>query len=259
MKGQEYTGPERRARAKPVIRGADLEPDALKSIALQREALSRYLRALCVLSGTDPASGPAMPVLSADDLIHLNMILMDATRAPFRMNGKSITAGDNAVATPGNFSFAGIGVKPPADPQTGNLYGVLVLDSVDYEGASDMVLGMSSFSSPAGQISPLDLEIPPKEYGANFTAPKQTRVGPVATLASQFANVFVDGVEFNKISELGGTAAGGPQAHQDLEGLCVWPGTMVVIQEKTVNLPLRATFHGHYWDLGSILASGLFK
>lgn len=249
----QYDGPSR-ADFERVIAGVT----AKSSFVLQREGLTRMWRALQVLSGTDPNAGKAPVNLTPDDVLLIHMLLLDATQSPFRTNGKQIVQGTNVPATGGNFSRIGIGVRPPDDPKVGNQYGVLVVDSVDYEGAADNVLGVTSFSNPAGQIRAIDFETPVREFGANDTLPKMTRFDQVAVFGSAIATVYVDGTDFAQMSELGGTPAAGPSATQ-LLGCTIWPGSALVIQQKVVNLAFRATFRGHYWDLGSILGASLFK
>jgi hypothetical protein len=228
-----------------VIRRQSASPGAVNlygSAATEIQRVIQALGALPDISGVTVQLGlQALP----------GVPLLDATRAPFRVNGRRWSLGYNLPATAASNNI--VDVQNRADVQPPNGLAIVTVEEVRYQGPSVCAVACyySAQNVTGGAGNGRDLEKPTsatinastKNFFQGITSEGITNNGDTfAAVAANFA--FLVNV-----------AAGSPPDVWQPDGIVLWPGEIIHLFQITQNVAMTVTLSGKYWTFAPTLAS----
>lgn len=242
----------------------DKLPQEDRLLRLQREFWVRATRFLQAHNGYDPqqADPARLPDYKLPNTIGFEMSMGDASRAPYRNNGKTFAFdfGASAAAAGGNNTQWYLGLQAPKGGQ-GLLYACVIIDQIVYRGASDASYGKSGQGAIAPAAANFNIpfaEDPPESLGNTGAGQAKDAVPLVPNLWEFFliVGVPIATALFLPQGFLPATPAAGPGWVEQLGDFVLWPGELLFIQQDTVALAGRVSIKGRYIDFGSAIGSG---
>lgn len=246
----------------------DLRSDAIdrtkivKGLRLQRDFYVRVIRSLQAMNGFDPQIGDPsqIPDLRLSDSVHYEALVLDASQPPFRNNGKGFqfTASLGAGGA-GNFNEWLVQNQPDLS-KVGVVGTAVVIDEIDYKGASDVTYGICTATDPP--LSTFGKAIIVEDpFGrpdkANTLSGVVARFADVQTESGVFGAAPTDGVTWDVIGFIGGTPAAGPSAIERPEPIVLWPRMALLVVQDTANVAGRVLIKGRYFSFGTVATGQL--
>lgn len=215
------------------------------NLPLDGEYTARMLRAFWAMLRYNPEQIKGqLPRLTFEQRCAFEMLVLDASQAPFRTNGRAWTFARNLPAQgAGSVNLIEIGNQSKSS--------ILMLDQVIFGGAS--VLELNIYASPNIPAVPLiDIESrPASSTTAQKSRPRLPFGGGSAAIPAVGAIVSVAAAPSTGGDDTAFFPAGGPGPFPIGEAL--WPGEVADFGQVTVNIPLTITIYGRLWDFGDQL------
>lgn len=202
-----------------------------------RQAFQRVLQ---TLSGMQDVSGVSVAI---ERSVVLGGLIVDATREPFRVNGRKWSMAFN-LAAPGATSNI-VRLQAPLGQQPKNGVALVTVDEIRYQGPS--VCAVRPAWAPAiaemapGPARDLETEI---SKGANVA---EKNVTPYISAVSLTGGLGTG----TAIAFLGNVAAGSTPEIYRPEGLVIWPAELLELIQQTQNVVMTVTISGRVWIFSS--------
>lgn len=218
---------------------------------LSGDVMRRLRRSILALQNTDLS----LNSIGLVETVQPVALLHDATRAPFRLNGKAWQQGANlAAGAGGNFTTWEV-ENPPFD---GKRLFLAVVDWLEYQGAS-----VAAYGIVLGRRFTTTDTVPALEDNGIGVLTSYVRPATVLNFVGVNANVTAfAGFNGQGIGFLPNTGATGAAQRTVLGGdgvgdLVLWPNEVLHVQMATAAVAGTLTVHGRLWDFGSLTAPQL--
>lgn len=202
-----------------------------------------FQRVLQAVSGRQDLSTIS---LGLDRSLKFGAVLLDATRAPFRVGGRKWSlAYDLAAGGAGNFGFVYLRSEIDRQPKDG--LALITIEEVRYQGPSTLGIAAAfrtgaPVSAAVGRARDLELPIQSSRSAAStftgksvvpYIASVGTNAGGAPTIECQ--------------TFLGNVAAGNTPDVWKPDGLVLWPGEELNLLQQTANVVMTVTVSGKVW------------
>lgn len=208
--------------------------DLLQLFGTGRQVFQRVLQ---VLAGMQNVEGVSV---SLDRAIKLGGLVIDATRAPFRINGRKWSAASNLAAPGATSNIVRAQNRPSAQPKDG--LALVTIEEVRYQGPSvvgvKVVYRSTIAELAAGRARDMETPVTTSDDGTIKEKNVVQQVGYIDAAGS----VSPDWTAF-----LANVAAGSPPDIYQPDGLVLWPGEILDLFQVTQNQIMTVTVSGKVW------------
>lgn len=216
-------------------------------ISIYGSGLQSFQRLLQAISGMQDTSGVTV---SCDKVIQINGLLFDATRAPFRVNGRKWSIGYN-LAAPGAISNnVLLQNRTTQQPEQG--LNLVTIEEIRYQGASVAQVETFYLSNLADTWVdfPRDVEQPivASNDGVSRFKSFVIQIGALGGTA-------VFGAAAARPAYLGNVAVGSPSEVWQPDGYVLWPGEVLQVIQVTQNVSMTVTLVGKLWTFSKKIPS----
>lgn len=211
-------------------------------IDVKGPGLTAFQRVLQTLGGMQDVSGVT---ISVDKVIQFGGLLIDATKAPFRVNGRKWSIGFDLAAPGADSNIVTIQNKPSGQPQAPNPgLALVVIDELRYQGPSVLSLDsqfLSNLAESPANARDVEQPITTQQGGVVLFKNSMVQVSGLATVGPYGAP------PASRMGFMGNVAVGSPSEVYNPDGLVLWPGEMMVAVQVTALKTMTLTVSGRVW------------